>query len=151
VAVLDPAELVPLYEIREVLEGLAARLAAQHATDTEREHLQRAHAEHAAALDRGDASHHVPLDLAFHAALRQAAHNPELLQYLERVQGKIAIAMLGGNPLVWSRHAIVEHQAILDAVLDGDPVLAEMVAREHVRRVRRDLAALRSRDAGDET
>lgn len=142
VAVLDPTELVPLYEIREVLEGLAARLAAEHASGEELAQLTAAHREHTEALDRGDASHHASLDLAFHAQLRLAAHHPELVSYLERVQGRIAIAILGGNPLVWSRHAIVEHQAILDAVVARDPAAAEAAARAHVARVRQDIAAL---------
>jgi len=150
VAVLDPTQLVPLYEIREVLEGLAARLAAQHATDEELELLADAHREHAAALDRGKASHHASLDLAFHAQLRLAAHHPELLSYLERVQGRIAIAILGGNPQAWSRHAIVEHQSILDAVLARDPRAAEEAARAHVQRVRHDIATLNgSRDQAE--
>lgn len=148
VAVLDPTELVPLYEIREVLEGLAARLAAQHASEAELEQLAEAHRQHADALDRGEDSHHAGLDMAFHAQLRGAAHHPELVAYLERVQGRIAIAILGGNPLAWSRHAIVEHQAILDAVLARDPVAAEAAARAHVQRVRRDIAALNGAEDG---
>ncbi len=145
VARLDPVELVPLYEIREVLEGLSARLAAQHADEADLQALGAAHEVHAAALERGDAAHHVPLDMAFHAMLRAAAHHTELDRYLDQVQGKIAIAMLGGNPLVWSRQAIVEHRAILDAVLARDPDAAEAAARAHICRVRGDLAALHGR------
>ena len=142
VARLDPAELVPLYQIREVLEGLAARLAAEHAEDAELEALAQAHERHTTALERGEADHHVPLDMAFHAALRSAAHNAELDQYLERVQGRIAIAMLGGTARGWSRHAIVEHRAILEAVLARDADAAEAAARAHIRRVRADIAEL---------
>ncbi len=144
VAVLDPATLAPLYEVREVLEGLAARLAAVHATDEERAEMRAAYDEHSTALERGDAAHHVALDMAFHARLRAASHNTELAQYLERVQGRIAIAILGGNPLVWSRQAIVEHRAVLEAVLAGDPDAAEAAARAHVRRIRSDIAALQA-------
>jgi DNA-binding GntR family transcriptional regulator len=142
VAMVDPAEVLPAYEIREVLEGLAARLAAQQATPGQLAALRSAHDEHAAALDRGDASRHVPLDMAFHAALRSAAQNRELSRYLDQVQGRIAIAMLGGNPQAWSSSAIAEHQAILDAVLARDADGAEAAARAHVRRVRAGLAAL---------
>ncbi len=142
VAVLDPTELVPLYQIREVLEGLAARLAALNATPQELEILAETHRQHATAVERGEADQHVPLDMAFHAVLRSAAHNDELMPYLERVQGRIAIAMLGGKPLVWSKQAIVEHQAVLEAVLARDADAAEEAARAHVRRVRHDIAAL---------
>jgi DNA-binding GntR family transcriptional regulator len=80
--------------------------------------------------------------MAFHAALRSAAQNRELSRYLDQVQGRIAIAMLGGNPQAWSSSAIAEHQAILDAVLARDADGAEAAARAHVRRVRAGLAAL---------
>ena len=48
-----------------MLEGLAARLAAVHATDDGE--MRAAYDEHSTALERGEAAHHVPLDLAFHA------------------------------------------------------------------------------------
>lgn len=149
VAELDPDQLVPLYQIREVLEGLAARLAATNATREERQMLRTAHRRHVEALGRGEDQQHVPLDLAFHATLRDASHNPELLQYLERVQGRIAIAILGGRPHQWSQHAIVEHEAILDAVMERDPDAAEAAARAHIARVRGDIAALHAREAGE--
>ncbi len=57
--------------------------------------------------------------------------------------------MLGGRPHRWSQHALVEHEAILDAVLQRDPDAAEAAARGHVARVRRDIAALHSADAED--
>lgn len=142
VARLHPEELVPLYQIRETLEGLAARLAAEQADGEELASLRTTYEAHASALERGEASRHVALDLAFHAALRTASHNDELDQYLERVQGKIAIAMLGGRPQEWSKQAIVEHRAILEAVLARDPEAAEAAARAHIRRVTADIAAL---------
>ena len=144
VARLDPEELIPLYEVREALEGLAARLAAVHADEAQLAELRTSHQVHEAALERGEAAQHVALDMAFHAALRSASHNDELCSYLERVQGKIAIAMLSGNPLVWSRQAIAEHAAILVAVLARDADAAEQAARRHIRRVRADIATLQS-------
>ena len=145
VARLRPEELVPLYEIREALEGLAARLVAEHATPEELDQVRAAYEAHASALERGEATRHVALDLNFHAALRAASHNQELQRYLERVQGKIAIAMLGGRPQEWSKQAIVEHHTILEAVLARDPDAAEAAARAHIRRVRADIAALNPR------
>lgn len=142
VAMLDPTELIPLYEVREALEGLAASLAARCGDGDHLAALVQAHREHAAVLERGESSQFVARDMAFHAALRTASHNRELCSYLERLQGKIAIAMLGGNLAAWSRHAIVEHEAILTAVLAQDPERAELAARAHIARVRADIAAL---------
>jgi DNA-binding GntR family transcriptional regulator len=142
VAELDPTELLPLYEVREMLEGLAARLAARNASPSDLAEMRSAYDSHAEALEHGRYADHVPLDLAFHARLRDAAHNSELARSLERVQGRIAIAILGGNPQAWSRQAIVEHCAILEAVLDRDGDAAESAARAHIRRVRTDIAAL---------
>ncbi|WP_182111247.1 MULTISPECIES: GntR family transcriptional regulator [unclassified Actinotalea] len=141
VAVLDPSELLPLYEVREVLEGLSARLAAERGTPEEIETLREAYDRHAEALAGGASDQHVPLDLAFHAALRAAAHNSELHTSLDRVQGKIAVAMLGGDPANWSHQAIKEHHAILQAVVDRRPDEAEQAARAHIVRIRHDIAA----------
>jgi len=51
---LDPGEVTELYEMRGVLEGTAARLAARAASDVERQELAAIYAEMAAALGKLD-------------------------------------------------------------------------------------------------
>lgn len=149
VATVTASELIPLYEVREVLEGLAARLAAGRAT---RQQLARLHTElrsHELAVDRADVREHVEHDIAFHALLRQAAGNTELHEALDRLQGKVTIAMLSADHSSWPAKAAVEHRQILDAIIAADADAAESAARAHIARIRNDIAALQEVDRGD--
>jgi DNA-binding GntR family transcriptional regulator len=140
VATVTAAELIPLYEVREVLEGLAARLAARHAS---RNDLAQLHAEllaHERAVERGDIRAHIEHDIAFHARLRQAAGNAELSSALHRIQGKVTLAMLTADHTRWPAKAIAEHRAILDGIIAADAGMAEKVARAHIARIREDIA-----------
>lgn len=139
-----PDELIPLYEVREVLEGLAVRLAAERATGEERAAMQANLQQHVEAVERGDLQQHIVFDLRFHALTREAARNSELSASLDRVQSRIMIAMLSGDSATWPKQAIVEHRRILDAILAGNPDEAEAAARAHVARVRNGIAALES-------
>lgn len=142
VARIRVEELVPLYEVREVLEGLAVRLAAQRATREELAGMQVTLQQHAEAVEREDLQQHITLDMQFHALLLDAARNPDLTDFLQRVQRKMVIAMVSGDSSTWPKKAIAEHRQILEAVLAGDPAQAEAAARAHVTRVRDNLAAM---------
>ena len=79
-ALLSVQDVDHLLEVREALEVLAARLAAQRATDEEIEVI----AAHRRLLDLGgDASEQaVDVDLEFHRAIAVASHNPMLVQLM---------------------------------------------------------------------
>ena len=95
VAALDYDQLGELYEVREMAEALAARLAARHASPTEIGLLQdmvepdRARAGDAAALARSNK--------AFHQQLHRASHNRYLIQTLEGMRR--SLALLSGTTL----------------------------------------------------
>lgn len=146
VASVEPADLVPLYEVREVLEGLAVRLAAERATRDELGAMQVALQQHAEAVDREDHHQHIVLDLHFHALIREAARNQDLTEFLDRVQSKVMIALLAGDSAAWWKQAVAEHRRILEAMLAGDPDAAEAAARAHVVRVRQAIAGLGAKE-----
>lgn len=140
VARLTLADLLPVYVLREVLDGLAARLAATRIGPEAEAGLRKALTDHAIAADRGDGKAIADADLAFHAELRRTAGNAELEQTLGGIQARIRVTMqttvITEGPLL----AISDHQKILDAVTAGEPDRAERHAREHVARL---TAALR--------
>ncbi|WP_147919019.1 GntR family transcriptional regulator [Ruania zhangjianzhongii] len=146
---IDPEALAEIYAIREVLEGLAARLAAERADEAALARLDVLWTAHAEAVEAGDTAAHVRLDGEFHHRIREAAGNERLTESLGRLQGQIRLAMAttsrrGGGPPV----ALAEHRAILDAIRSGDGESAEQVARGHIRRLRESLHA--ASDEGDE-
>ncbi len=141
VANVDPASLGEIYEVREVLEGLATRLAAQHVSDDELTELRSIVADHSAAIDAGDVEQHYELDVRFHARIHEISGNGLLKSQLELLQQQVRLAMYtthrspGGMP-----QALAEHRRIVDGLESRDPTFAEAAARSHISRLLRDLA-----------
>lgn len=131
-------DLAPLYEVREVLEGLAAALSAEHATREQLGQLQRNLIRHQAAVAAGDLSEHIETDLEFHALIAWASGNPVLVHHLDKIHHKIRLGMLEAGQ-AGAEIALKEHGEILQAILAGDPPRADELARWHVHRVRQDL------------
>jgi len=143
VASVSREDLIEIYDVREVLEGLACRLAAERITDQELAALDQLVVSHRSAVDAGDVAEHMMLDQSFHAAIRAATHNSRLVEGLDRLQGQIRMAMAttrrspGGM-----KQALAEHEEVLAALRRRDPGLAEQVGRGHIARLRRELGTV---------
>ncbi|RBM14761.1 GntR family transcriptional regulator [Prauserella sp. PE36] len=136
VASVGLAELVSIYEIREVLEGLAARLAVENAGRKLVRALKEALDEHEAATRTADLAASTEADLRFHRLIREAAGNPEVIRLLDDVQTQVRLAMRTTTVTAGPRQAIDDHRAILTAIESGDAVAAEQAARAHIFRLR---------------
>ncbi len=150
VASLDYGRTAELYLLREVLEGTAARLAAQHATAVEVEVLQRMVEDDRALA--GDPPLLARRNRQFHRQVRDTARNRFLGQALEAL--RLSLALLAGTTLGEPGRAgaaVDEHAEIVAQIARRDPDAAEHAAREHIRRafrVRIQLQqALPGRDA----
>jgi DNA-binding GntR family transcriptional regulator len=139
VARLGLAELRSVYEVRAVLEGLAARLAAPTLDEHVLAELGELFAAHQRAADAGDLEASLEVDLAFHAKIRSAAHNPQLEVFLEQIQGKIRLAMATTLVHPGPRLAVEDHRRILEALERRDPEAAELAAKAHVQRLTASL------------
>jgi DNA-binding GntR family transcriptional regulator len=139
VASVGTAELARLYEVREVLEGLAARLAVQNQGRRLVGELRSVLAAHELAVASTALAAHTEADLRFHGLIRAASANPELIGMLDSIQARVRLAMVTTTVTAGPRRALVDHQAILAAVSAGDPDLAEQRAREHIARLRQSL------------
>ncbi|MDR5655047.1 GntR family transcriptional regulator [Ruixingdingia sedimenti] len=130
VRVLDYPEVMELYEMRAVLEGTAARLAARVANETELRQLHELNAEFAAAGDNQQAAR---LNRQFHAMLLEAARNRFLLRSMRVVQKTMLI--LGPTTLLEADRTVTaarEHQTVLDALSARDGPGAEAAMRAHM-------------------
>lgn len=141
---LDYSEIMELYEMRVVLEGTAARLAARSASDVEIDELAAVNAEMAAAKD--DPAESFVLNQQFHRTLIDAARNRFLLRSVNAVHTTLLI--LGPSTLRWPERveeAVTEHQAIVDALRARDGEAAEAGMRKHMEAAQRTrLRMLRS-------
>lgn len=140
VADIRQIDLIEIYAIREVLEGLACRLASQRLTDDDLASLRELLANHQDAIASGDIEAHYQWDQRFHARIRQIAANSRLATSLDHLQGQIRIAMFtthrsrGGMP-----QALAEHQLIVEALASRNADSAERVGRAHINRLLEDL------------
>jgi len=133
---LGARELVELYQIREALEGMACRLAAQRMTQADIDELRRvldAH-ERDEAFQAGRGYYQQEGDYDFHYRIIQASGNATLVQLLcndlyQLVRMyRIQFSSTPNRP----QQAFTEHQRILEALADGDGELAELLMRRHI-------------------
>jgi DNA-binding GntR family transcriptional regulator len=126
---VDVRQLARLSEVREVLEPEAARLAAERATDADREALGLLLRE----LDAGG-SELMELDERIHRAVYRAAHNDLLEATLEQYY---ALALRIWSIALDRRHELEEaveaHRALLEAIRDGEGERAADTMRAHVQ------------------
>jgi len=133
VAPLDPAEVRHMYELRAVVEGLAARRAAEGAA-------ARAAAQGPALIEAGrkaaqagSVAKMIAADMRFHEFLYDLSGNPLLAATMgthwtamQRVMGEVLTRDERPRD-IWDQHA-----AILAAIAAGDAARAEKLAREHI-------------------
>lgn len=130
---LDISEVLELYAMREIMEGAAARLAAEHASATEIDALRDIEQASVEASET-DVAEMAALNRAFHQAICRAARN----RYLDNASRELQdwIALLGPTTFtVTGRPATShgEHGAIIEAIAARDGDKAEQRARAHIR------------------
>lgn len=140
VATITLEELRDIYEIREVLEGLVCRLAAERITDEAILILDAAMARHRAAVEAGDSQAHKDLDQLFHQLLRASARHARVAESLNVLQDQIRMAMgVTGRGSGAPMQALADHEAILLAVRARNRTAAEAAGRAHVARLLSEL------------
>jgi GntR family transcriptional repressor for pyruvate dehydrogenase complex len=126
--------VLQMVELRRVIEGEMAALAAQRATRSQRSALRRTLAAIDAATDSGQLG--VEEDLAFHRAIGEATGNPQFLRLLGilEVYARDAMTVTKGYESMradFMDQVRVEHRAILAAIAAGDATAARRAAIEH--------------------
>jgi len=128
---LSEQDVLHMYQIRAVLEGLAARLTAQMNLPVD--DMESALAEMGQAAQRDDLRHTIDCLLRFHLALCLKPGNPFLAEQAKRILIPLfaftlmrAVARgLSAEP--W-RQGLAAHGQMLDAIRSGDPFFAEQMA-----------------------
>ncbi|MGB0662294.1 MAG: FCD domain-containing protein [Pontibacterium sp.] len=148
-----PRTLFDLLEVREVLEGQAAFLAAQRATEEDRNRIRYAYEK----LTQSDHSvlselEVAELDHAFHRAVCNASHNPVLIHTLQSLMKLMLNTVLVSVNTLYHREAVKKqidkhHERIYQAVMDGKPEVASKVAKEHLSSVNKILEGIDKEEA----
>jgi len=151
VAPLDADFIAHLYELRSALDGAACRGAALRASADAQAWGPALVAEGRAAFASGSVKRMIEADMRFHRFLYDLCGNPMIAetaalhwQHIRRLIG----GYLQHYPMrdVWD-----EHQAILDAVIAGDPNGAEAAARHHADNASAKFTSLLRNNAQETT
>ena len=132
---LDRQQIMELYAMRAMLEGAAARFAAENASAGDLATLR--HVAEIFASSKGGAPALAEANRVFHESIYEAAHNRYLARMLEDLNDSLALLpdttfSVRGR----SQAALAEHQAILDAIVARKPYKAEAAARRHIEMAR---------------
>src|SRR3546814_378152 len=135
VAELSLAAIQELYDLREILEGSTARLAALGATANDLQRLDAILAKEAAHLDNPPAL--AKLNKLYHRTLCEAANN----RYLTSAVATFSTTLLLLGPTTLAAHHRAdeshrEHRLIVEAIVKGDADGAEALMRGHIHRAR---------------
>jgi len=135
VAVISEARANELFEMREALEGMVARLAALRRTSEELLELERVLEAGTAAATSGDVAMLPSLNTDFHRVLGAAAHNSMLAETVERMSQLIEWVY---TRRITQRGAMswAEHRRIVEAIAEGDAELAFAEACSHISNAR---------------
>jgi GntR family transcriptional regulator of vanillate catabolism len=137
-----PAEALDAIEIRGILEGTAARLAAERLTDgAELERLQRLgrDMEEFERLSLDSFASYMDMNEAFHEAIVDLAKSPMLRRTMEQA---VSLPFASPSAMVFPTSGLADaderlaiakehHRAIIEAISSRQGTRAESLAREH--------------------
>ncbi|MDE3100676.1 MAG: GntR family transcriptional regulator [Chloroflexota bacterium] len=130
---ITAGEVLEVYAVRQVIDGLSARLAAVAALPAHVVHLRWLNDELRSAERSGDAKRTAEVNVTFHEFIAEAAGNEYLLRFVREIHD--SVRRFPGTTLTWGRRgsaAYQEHKDLIAAIDAHDPDRAERTAREHM-------------------
>ncbi len=134
-----------MLEFRHMLEGEAALLAAERATDADIARIDAAFAALEAAYQSDDMKACIDTDVAFHQAIAEASHNTMIghlsASLMRVVHDHVAdnLIHLHASPKQWAQIR-AQHRAIWEVVRSHESQASKRAAREHISFVRQTMA-----------
>jgi DNA-binding GntR family transcriptional regulator len=141
VADLSLKDAAEIFELRSVLEGLAARLAARSISPRELDEAEKLLDAAGGARARGDLDAASVYGALFHRIIHRHADNQHLIPILEKLDEQLRrlrrMSDQVAGRLEKSGH---EHRLVLATLRSGDPLQAEQAMRQHLESVLRDFS-----------
>lgn len=142
VRTLDSKDVFEIYSIRSMLEGLAIRLATQHATDAQIAELESFYEQMKRKLHDDGVVSLLPDSLHIHQTIIEMAGHSRLLNMYQSISFQISLV----NRLLGARSSkqkeIDQHAELIEALQRRDPDEAERTMRNHIFRSYRDFVLL---------
>lgn len=134
VAALSKEKAIQLYEMKEALECMAARLCAERAGEDSIARLEECIGLHRAYSDKGEFEIAVDLDLRFHVLLVESCGNPLIEQHAKSLLLQTRrLSQLAVYDTDQMENFIRQHQDILDGIKAHDASAAAEAVGRHIR------------------
>lgn len=143
VAGLSIAELMDLFEMMAIYEGVCARLAANHASPAEIAEMEGAN--DACRLHSGtnDVKSYCLANAQFHEAIYHASHNRHLIKQTISTRNRLgAYRRVGFRAQPPLQDYVDQHDGVLDAIRRGDTEEADRGMRQHISSLCEQVASL---------
>ena len=144
VALPELDKVLDILYIREALDGMCSRLAAQNRTAADIEKLNQIMERSRMSIESGDIYAHHEIATVIHYAIFEASKRPLLARLAINYENQISLFTYDSfkQDDMRVRTAHEEHCAICRAVIAGDGDTAEAEARHHVRILRERMTML---------
>lgn len=128
-------DLVDLYQCREVMEALAARLASLNILDHELDQLSKILTQTKEATVKNNRTEIINLNTQFHDKIIYASRNKELIRSLQVIRSKVLFMRNNGHKSYFREDNFIdEHEAIFQMILNRDEVNAEKEMKLHIQK-----------------
>ncbi|MBD3881434.1 GntR family transcriptional regulator [Phormidium tenue FACHB-886] len=132
VAGLSSQDAWELYTLRNALEGLAARLAAEAMTPEKANQLEAALEHLIAIVQTNDWKAITDADFALHKTILQISEHRRLQQQYKIVEHQIRLYIASCNALESNPDKLIEqHRELIEAICSGNAAIAEQIAKDH--------------------
>jgi DNA-binding GntR family transcriptional regulator len=136
---LSPDDIADLFRVEAQLASLAARKAAERATEGDLVHIRELHLRMTKAVDEEDIATAAAMNRLFHREINIAARAPMLISALRATSAHVHREFLMEFPQ-WVRHSLTEHEAIVIALERRTPSKVATLMRRHVEHSAKEVA-----------
>jgi GntR family transcriptional regulator, transcriptional repressor for pyruvate dehydrogenase complex len=141
----DEADTGELFEVRRILEGESAALAATRRTNADLRAMDAAVGAMEAGL--GSEQSFIDADLRFHLRLAEATRNRVVVHLMHAIRALLQRSLSSSYHIPGSPERAIElHRLILEAIQEKHPEEARQRMQEHVSRVERDIRGAQKND-----
>lgn len=128
------------YAVREVLEGMAARLCAERRDPDVARRIFEALVIMEEAARNGDHSAQIKADTGFHTTIAECSDNVMLVEALRALGGKVTQIKVVTRDQNSTELSFAQHRAIHEAIEEHQPDAAEAAMRMHIQTFRKVIA-----------
>lgn len=136
VAGISVSEMIDILEVRSVLEGLAASLAAKKITEEEIQSLKEVSEKFDQAVIKNNMTDMLEYNNQFHNIIFEATKNKKLIQMANSLQELVLrFKVAYFKEYKRAQDIPVEHEMILSAICNKDPIAAQKNGQHHVEKL----------------